>query len=131
MLRVYAQSATASAPIIGASCAAPVADCPPLTRPHNLHYVECPPRKEALRGCRCAGSLIAITDGNNSGPQATLMSSNLSVFQPTEVVLCWPFERSTVLAASRACGEWPKTATLDAAALDAGRAWPTALAVSG
>jgi len=42
MLRVYAQSATASVPIIGASCSAPVADCPPLSRPHNLHYVGMP-----------------------------------------------------------------------------------------
>lgn len=57
MLRVYAQSATASAPIIGASCAAPAADCPGCA-PHNVRYVQCPPRKEALRGCRCAGSLI-------------------------------------------------------------------------
>jgi hypothetical protein len=42
MLRVYAQSATASVPIIGASWSAPVADCPPLSRPHNLHYVGMP-----------------------------------------------------------------------------------------
>jgi hypothetical protein len=42
MLRVYAQSATASVPIIGASRSAPVADCPPLSRPHNLHYVGMP-----------------------------------------------------------------------------------------
>ncbi len=76
-------------------------------------HVQCPPRKEALRGCRCAGALIAIIDGNNSGPQAAFTPINLSVFQPTAVVRCWPFERSTVLAASRACGEWPKTATLD------------------
>jgi hypothetical protein len=42
MLRVYAQSATTSVPITGASWSAPVADCPPLSRPHNLHYVGMP-----------------------------------------------------------------------------------------
>ena len=31
-----------SVPIIGASRSAPVADCPPLSRPHNLHYVGMP-----------------------------------------------------------------------------------------
>jgi hypothetical protein len=57
MLRVYAQSATASVPTIGASCSAPVADCPPLTRPHNLHYVGnarrtgLRPARSPLRGC--------------------------------------------------------------------------------
>ena len=42
------------------------AHCPPLSRPHNLHYVECPPRKEALRAGRCAGSLIVIGPTNSS-----------------------------------------------------------------
>jgi hypothetical protein len=66
-------------------------------------HVQCPPRKAcALRACRCAGSLITISDGNNSGPPAALTPTNLSVFQPTEVVRCWRFERSTVLAVSRA-----------------------------
>ena len=48
MRRVYAQSATASVPIIGAWWSAPVADCPPLTRPHNLHYVGMPAAQGSL-----------------------------------------------------------------------------------
>ena len=54
-----------------------------------------------------------MADTNNSGLNSRARVHLLSVLQPTEVVRCWPFERSTVLAASRACGEWPKTATLD------------------
>jgi hypothetical protein len=103
MLRVYAQSATASMLVIGSSCTAPVADCPPLSRPHNLHYVEMPAaRGFAPRARRCAAYVIAMADKNNSGLQAALTPNNLSVFQPTEVVRCWPFEGSTVLAVSRA-----------------------------
>jgi hypothetical protein len=129
MRKVYAQSATASMPVIGSSCTAPVADCPPLSRPHNLHYVEMPAaRGFAPRACRCAGCLIAMVDPKSGGHTShacpplcapTIRSRSLLAVQ-----------RSTVLAASRACGEWPKTATLDAAARDAGRAWPTALDVS-
>ena len=85
--------------------------------------LKCPPRKDALRACRSAGCLIAMTDQKNSGPQAALTPINLSVFQPTEVVRCWPFEGSTVLAVSRA--------DLDTAATRCWEGRPTALAVSG
>jgi hypothetical protein len=61
MLRVYAQSATASMPIIGSSCTAPVAACPPLSRPHNLHYVEMP----AAQGCLARLSLRGFFDREN------------------------------------------------------------------
>jgi hypothetical protein len=132
MLRVYAQLAAASAPIIEASS---VWRRRPTVRRCRGRIIctmlECPPRKEALRACRCAGCLIAMADENNSGSTSRAHIHQLSVLQPTEVVRCWPFEPSTVLAASKACGEWPKTATLDTAARDAGRTWPTALAVSG
>jgi hypothetical protein len=58
MRKVYAQSATASVPIIGSSCSAPVADCPPLSRPHNLHYVGMP----AAQGCLARLSLRGFFD---------------------------------------------------------------------
>jgi len=110
----------------------PAANCPPLSRPHNLHYVEVPARKAfALRGCRCARSLIAMADTNNSGLNSRARV-HLVLGAPTNRSRSLlAVQRSTVLAVSRACGEWPKTATLDTAARGAGRAWPTALAVSG
>ena len=71
---------------------APVANCSPLSRPHNLHYVEMPAaRGSALRACRCAVFLIAMADTNNSGPKSRARVHPLSVLQPTEVVRCWPF----------------------------------------
>ena len=37
------------------------ATCSPLSRPHNLHYVEMPATQGMpLRACRCAGFLIVI-----------------------------------------------------------------------
>jgi len=59
MLRVYAQSATASVPIIGASWLAPVADCPPLSRPHNLHYVGMPAAQGSLAPLSLRGLFYA------------------------------------------------------------------------
>ena len=57
MLRVYAQShrrhrrRSSAHRVQRRRC-----DCSPLTRPHNLHYVEMPAAQgDALRGCRCAG----------------------------------------------------------------------------
>jgi hypothetical protein len=115
MLRVYAQCADAH--------------CPPLTRPHNLHYIECPPRKAALRACRSAGCLISSELWSVRVPRDSFEVAYGAPHGEREGSLL-TLQPSTVLAASRA-GKWPKTATLDAAALDAGRAWPTALAVSG
>jgi hypothetical protein len=60
MLRVYAQSATASMPIIGSSWSAPVADCSPLSRPHNLHYVGMPAAQGNLARWSLRGFLIVI-----------------------------------------------------------------------
>jgi hypothetical protein len=55
MLRVYAQCADAH--------------CPPLSRPHNLHYVGNARRTGLIapRGRRCAGASIAKADKNISG----------------------------------------------------------------
>jgi hypothetical protein len=86
--------------------------------------LKCPPRKaDALRACRCAGSLIAMTDKNNSGPMSRARIYELSVFQPTEVVRCWPFR---VAPCSPRQGQ-----TLTRLRAMLGGAWPTALAVSG
>ena len=93
--------------------------------------LKCPPRKEALRACRCAGCLIVIVRRETVSHKPRSRAPVLSVFPLSIVVRCWPFELSTVLAASRACGDWPKTATLDTAARGAGWDRPTALAVSG
>lgn len=69
MLRVYAQLAAASAPLIEARS---VWRRRPTVRRYRGRIIctmlKCPPRKETLRACRCAGCLIAITDVNNSGP---------------------------------------------------------------
>jgi len=96
-------------------------DCPPLSRPHNPRYVQVPARARlnALRAGRCAAFLIAMADTNNRRPAIRARVYPLSVLPPAIVVRCWPCERSTVLAVSRA--------DLDTAALDAGRTWPTAL----
>jgi hypothetical protein len=61
MPRVYAQLAAASAPLIETRCAQ-------RRRPTVRRYrgriictmLKCPPRKETLRACRSAGSLIVI-----------------------------------------------------------------------
>ena len=61
MLRVYAQLAAASAPLIEART---VWRRRPTVRRYRGRIIctmlKCPPRKDALRACRCAGSLIAI-----------------------------------------------------------------------
>jgi hypothetical protein len=69
MLRVYTQGG--SRPVRASA-------------PYNLRYVQCPPRKEALRACRCAGCLIAMTDEINSGPVSRARVYLLSVLQPSE-----------------------------------------------
>jgi hypothetical protein len=47
----------------GSNRPAPAANCSPLSRPHNLHYVEMPAARGcAPRGRRCAGSSIAKAD---------------------------------------------------------------------
>ena len=115
MLRVYAQRSGGTRAAVRAGA------------PHNLHYIECPPRKAALRACRSAGSseLWSVRVPRNSfevargAPHGEEGEGSLLTLQP-----------STVLAASRA-SEWPRTATLDTAARGADRDRPTALAVSG
>jgi hypothetical protein len=60
-----------------------------------------------LRACRSAGSLIAMADTNNSSPSAALKPTNLSVFQPTEVVRCWPFSVAPC-SPRQGLREWPQ-----------------------
>jgi hypothetical protein len=68
MLRVYAQLAAASAPLIEApSFWRRRCDRPPLSRPHNLHYVGMPAARGcAPRGGRFAPSLIASIAPDNT-----------------------------------------------------------------
>jgi hypothetical protein len=50
MRKVYAQLARIDTDHRGSIRLAPAANCPPLSRPHNLHYVEMP----AAQGRRLA-----------------------------------------------------------------------------
>jgi len=98
--------------------------------PHNLHYIECPPRKAALRACRSAGCLISSEECSVRVPRDSCEVARGALQGEREESLLTP-QPSTVLAASSACGEWPRTATLDTAALGADPDRPTALTSSG
>jgi len=128
---LYAVAPPASAPVIETSSVwRRRCDCSGCA-PYNLHYVEMP----AAQGGLARLSLRGFFDRDDRYEQqrpASRVHAHQSLSVPTNRSRSLlAVQRSTVLAASRACGEWPKTATLDTAARDAGRTWPTALAVSG
>ena len=83
-------------------CAVRCAHCPGL-RPRimgamlNARRTGLTPRADVA----CAASLIAMDDQNNSGPICRARAHHRCSHHQT-VVRCWPFEPSTVLAASRA-----------------------------
>jgi hypothetical protein len=84
-----------------------------------------------LRACRCAGSLIAISENKNSGLNSRARVHLLSVLQPTEVVRCWPFSVAPCSPHQGPAVNGRRRPPLTRAARGAGRTWPTALAVSG
>jgi hypothetical protein len=102
MLRVYAQSATASMPIIGSSWSAPVADCPPLSRPHNLHYVGMPAAQGCLARLPLREFLIVIIVQPATARNEPRSRQPALDAPPRRDGSLWTFEASTVLAVSRA-----------------------------
>ena len=109
MLRGYAQCADAH--------------CPPLTRPHNLHYIECPPRKAALRACRSAGCLISSEQCSVRVPRDSFRIASGAPHGEEGEGSLLTLQPSTGLAASRA--------DLDTAARGADPDRPTALTSGG